>query len=357
MSPRENLLAALRREHPVEVPIDIALVPDQLRRFRDETGSADVADYFRFCHRGVAVQMDGSRDPERLYPGVDLPTGTVFDPWGVAHSPGSDAAFHMTRLHHPLKGDVSENEVASYPMPVVRAGELQRLTEQVDALHGRGLAVIGGLAQTVWETAWAIRSMEDLMVDMLAEEQRAVILLDRITESSRRRGEILASAGVDVLHLGDDIGMQSTPLMSLELWRAWLKPRLRSVIDAARQTNQRVLILYHSCGFVEPFIDELIEIGVDVLNPVQPESMSFDDLHRKYGDRLSFWGTIGTQSTLPFGTPDDVRNVVRHNLEVCGDAGGIVVGPTHVIEPEVPWENIMAIREVCDELSRGFVTK
>ena len=135
--------------------------------------------------------------------------------------------------------------------------------------------------------------------------------------------------------------------MSVELWRTWLKPRLKKVIDAGRAIKPDLLIFYHSCGYVIPFLNELIEVGVDVLNPVQPECMDFADVHRETAGRLSYWGTIGTQQLLPFGTPEAVRETVRRNLEICGPQGGIVIAPTHMVEPEVPWENLVAMREAA----------
>jgi uroporphyrinogen decarboxylase len=95
---------------------------------------------------------------------------------------------------------------------------------------------------------------------------------------------------------------------------------------------------------VLPFLEDLIEVGVDILNPVQPECMEFAEVHALTKGRLSYWGTIGTQRVLPFGTPDEVRAVVRRNLDICGPEGGIVIGPTHMVEPEVPWENLEAMR-------------
>jgi len=199
------------------------------------------------------------------------------------------------------------------------------------------------MACTVWESAWYMRSMEELMLEMMTNDEKAVMLLDKVTNISCARARMYAEAGVDILHLGDDIGRQDGPLISVGLWEEWLKQRLKKVIDTARDVNPEILVFYHSCGHVTEFIEGLIEIGVDILNPVQPECMSFDAVHDLYGDRLSFWGTIGTQTTLPFGTPDDVRNVVASRLEKCGEHGGIVIGPTHIVEPEVPWENIQAM--------------
>ena len=138
-------------------------------------------------------------------------------------------------------------------------------------------------------------------------------------------------------------------MIDVGFWERWLKPRLAKVISSAREVNPDVLIFYHSCGHVTPFIDQLIEIGVDILNPVQPESMSFDEVYDQYGKRISFWGTLGTQKLLPFGTAEDVYKTTISRLERCGDKGGIVIGPTHMVEPEVPWENLTAIVEAAKE--------
>ena len=167
------------------------------------------------------------------------------------------------------------------------------------------------------------------------------------TGLSVSQAEAFARAGVDVLLLGDDIGTQRSIMMSPALYREWLKPRLAKVIARAREIKPDILIQYHSCGFIEPYIEDLIEVGVDILNPVQPECMPFADIYAKYGHLLSFNGALGTQSTLPFGTPEDVRRAVRDALDTAGDRGGLFVCPTHVVEPEVPWENILAYVEAC----------
>ena len=138
-------------------------------------------------------------------------------------------------------------------------------------------------------------------------------------------------------------------MMSKEMYDDWLKPRLAQVISTAKKEKPDVLILYHTCGFVEPLIDRLIEAGVMILNPIQPECMDFADIHREYGDRLSFNGTLGTQTTMPFGTPEEVKAEVFRNLEIAGAQGGLFCCPTHLLEPEVPWENIEAYVDACKE--------
>ena len=138
-------------------------------------------------------------------------------------------------------------------------------------------------------------------------------------------------------------------MMSLDMYRQYLKPRLASVIQAARAISPNVLIAYHSCGFVEPFIDDLIDAGIDILNPVQPECMDFAKIHAKYGDRLSFWGTLGTQTLFPFGTAEEVYAKTIENLSIAGPRGGLLAAPTHLVEPEVPLENILAYIAACHD--------
>ena len=108
----------------------------------------------------------------------------------------------------------------------------------------------------------------------------------------------------------------------------------------------------HSDGVIDPIIPELIEIGVDILNPVQPECMDPVQLKREYGNELAFWGTIGTQTTMPFGTPEEVKAVVKERIETVGQGGGLLLAPTHVIEPDVPWENVVAFFEAVEEYGR-----
>ena len=127
------------------------------------------------------------------------------------------------------------------------------------------------------------------------------------------------------------------------------RPRIKKVIDSARKENPDVLIAYHSCGYVKPFIKDFIDVGIDILNPIQPECMNFKEIHEEFGEEISFLGTLGTQTTMPFGTTDQVRRVVFENLEIAGDKGGLWVSPTHLLEPEVPWENIEAYVKACND--------
>jgi len=351
LTPRENLIRAARRQGFEWIPIDILLCDSQVAAFKKAYGNIDYFDWFEVDFRWVTLkEHPGFVDGHGLYTREILPEDTKIDVLGVGHSKGSEAAYHMTRMHHPLQGCESVNEVLNYPLPVFDRFENQPLFDQVDALHKKGLAAMCPMQMTIWEAAWYIRSMPDLLMDMMTEDEKASVLLDRITDYAIRRAVLYADAGVDIISLGDDVGMQSGPLMSVGLWEFWIKPRLKSVIDAARKINPEVLVFYHSCGDATDFIDGLIECGVDILNPIQPECMDFNSIHAKYGDRLSFWGTLGTQQLLPFGTPEQVRQVTIERIRTVGPKGGLILGPTHLVEPEVPFENLVAMKNAIREL-------
>lgn len=362
MNRRDNYRSLFRRQGYQEAPIGFDLSPALEEEFHRRYGpDADYMDVYGMPYRILydpgfpwnfsakwRVPGRGHIDWHSYYPD-GFERGVEFDLWGVAHEQGSEAAAHMTKMHHPMKNFTDLEQMESYPWPDFAAADFSYLHPEVEMIHSRDLAVFVWAECTIWEAAWYLRSMEELMVDMMSGSEMATYLLDTITDKACYRAGKFAAAGVDTLGLGDDIGMQQTALMSNEMYREWLKPRLKRVIDAARNENPDILISYHSCGNATPLIEELIETGIDILNPVQPECMDFEFIHDRYGDKLSFSGTIGTQRLMPYGKPDDIREQVRRNLDIAGEKGGLFCCPTHKLEPEVPFENIEAYVEACRE--------
>lgn len=274
-----------------------------------------------------------------------LKEGGTIDVFGVGHELGSAAAMHMTYMRAPLEHLKSVEELKTFPFASVvdDPAYLAEVLAENEALKAQDKIILGDMQMTVWERAWYLRRMERMMMDMMIAPDQATFILDQITTLAIAEAEFYTKAGCDVLFFGDDVGMQNSILMSLDTYRTWLKPRIIQVIEAAKAINPEIIIFYHSCGFVEPFIDDLIDAGVEVLNPVQPECMDFAEITAKYGDRISFHGTIGTQTTMPKGTPEEVRQQVFRTLELNGEKGGVLACPTHMLEPEVPVENIISL--------------
>lgn len=354
ITPRENMLKLFRREGFEYAPVDLQLCPSQVEEFKKRTGQED-GDYRNYYNMAFKSLSDLAL-PEREidwseFYDFEIVEGTRFTIYGVGHEPGGKAAMHMTRMLHPMEKLTKLSQFKEYPYPEYDKAGTGHLAAEAQAIKESGYPVIAPVGNTLWEPTWYMRGMENLMMDMMSDDEMATYHLDKMTEIQCIRAKAFAEAGADIMHTGDDIGMQKSIMMSLEMYRKWIKPRFTEIIKAAKDINPDIIVTYHSCGYVEPFIPDLIEAGVDVLNPVQPECMDFKELHDKYGDRLSFWGTLGTQTTLPFGTPEEVREVVLRNLEIAGDKGGLLCAPTHLVEPEVPWENIEAYIKACAEFS------
>jgi uroporphyrinogen decarboxylase len=273
------------------------------------------------------------------------------DEWGVWWRAGT--FHHFAQVESPLRGIQDQGRLREYPWPDLdQPYRFQGVERRVAELHARGLAV-AAFAGSVFEQAWYIRGLEDLMVDLVAAPEVAHYFFDRTAALQQFAAEQFARAGVDIIITGDDVAGQQGLLMSAETWRKFLKPRLAATVQAVKRADPGAFVFYHSDGNVEPLIPELIEIGIDILNPIQPECMDPAAIKRRYGDRLSFWGTVSVQRTMPFGTAAEVRAEVRARIRDVGHGGGLILAPAHVLGPETPWENIVAFFAAADEMGGG----
>jgi uroporphyrinogen decarboxylase len=268
--------------------------------------------------------------------------------WGTAYLQGT--FYHFTQLIPPMRNFSSLKEVEAFPWPSFEEEWRREYARQrIADFHQRNLAVCGAMAVTIFEVVWQLRGMEELFYDFKFSPDIGAYLLDRPTEIRCSMARFFASQDVDVLILGDDVSMQTGMLMSPTTWRKWFKGRMQRIIKEAKAIKPNLPIFYHSDGNPEAIIPDLIEIGVTILNPVQPECIDPIMVKQRYGDHLALWGTIATQTTMPFGKPEDVRREVRKRIETVGVNGGLVLGPTHSLEPDVPWENIVALYEAIEE--------
>jgi uroporphyrinogen decarboxylase len=368
MNHRERLLTAMRRREPDRVPYDIRLSTPKYDEFVERTGAADPGDYFDLDYRYVTVKPPRSLPDFSRYfvgrvpdwPDMSAPDfslspwrgstdyfvmgehKTAMSEWGEYRIYGDARNYH--KKVYPLGGDgCTLADIGAYPFPDLFADyRYQGLEEEIQAIHERCLAAVLFWEMTIFEKSWRIRGLEELMMDFIFKPELVERLMDEVARRTGYLATRYAGAGVDIIQFGDDIGSQGAMMISPDTWRQFLKPRMAGIIAEVKTANPDVLVFYHSDGSFEPVIPDLIEIGVDILNPVQPESMDIAELKGLYGDRLSFWGGIGVQTTLPFGTPDDVKSAVKRLIGEAGGGGGLVVSPAHVIEPDVPWENVEA---------------
>lgn len=339
---------------PEWLPLDLPVTPPVADLIERKTGTRDAAAAFHLDFCGVGLVVEESIAAWRAaYAelGVPLPANAEFGWFGnVEVKPPAASvgqAYHFRQQLHPLQVIQSVEQLHRLPWPdPARFNNLAQVQATVQQAHAAGRVVIGDLWGTVFELAWYLRGMDYLFSDLIEGNGIGDWLLDWMMNRSIQAGVALAEAGVDVIGLGDDVGTQRGMMMSVEFWREHLQPRLKRVIDAIRQHQRHhVWIRYHSDGDIRLILDELAALGVDLLNPVQPECMPLATVIPLHQHHLGFWGMIGTQTTMPFGTPDDVRAAVAACAQYARAGARMVVGPTHVLEPDVPWENIVALVE------------
>ena len=351
MTRRENCLAAMNRDNPEWIVYRISYTPDLQRRVQESIEIPDSVRQHYFPGAGVSApyeRKEDNRDFSRYYADMDLPEGTRIDGMGAAYIPGSK--YHFEKKVHPMRNFTSPKDVEEYPWPQEPPYDdayYKAMKKSAENIKSRDLIAVGS-GGSIFEATWYLRGMDNLFADFVLNEDLAAALLDKMTGFRIRSARAAGIAGADMIGTGDDVGMQNRMLMSPDDWRKWLKPRFASVIAAAREHKPDIHVKYHSDGFIEPIIPDLIEIGVTILNPIQPECMDPVKLKKQYGDRLTFDGTIGIQTTMPFGTPDDVDREVKRMIETVGKGGGLILAPTHVLEPEVPLDNIRAFLDAVD---------
>ena len=356
MNSRERVLATLKRRGvPDRIPFEISwgsFTPLLMKTYRAKTGSdLPPEEYFDYDTRFVLpgpsrLKTDFSVFFEKLDGNVS------FDEWGVGSVP---THYEMPDYkYHPLEKMESVDQINAFAWPDL--GDEYRYVEvakKVKAYQQRGYAVCGEMYQTIFEMAWLMRGMETFMTDFYLEPEIAHAICERITEIRIKQARQFTKAGVDIIRLGDDIVTQQGRMISAEIYREFIQSRVRRIVAAAKAENPDVIIFMHCCGRVEEVIDDLIEAGVEVLNPVQPECNDLRLIKQKYGDRLAFWGGIGVQSVMPHGTPADVKKAVRETSEMLGKGGGLLLAPAHILDPAVPWENIEAFIDAARKYGRN----
>lgn len=359
MTPRERVQAILARSVPDKLPREFKLTPPLQEEFEKRTGCTDVSEFYSMDVREVYFKApDEHADFSEYYPeGVPKlwnPTGWEVGEWGVGVKPGS--LLHFIHIQYPMLNITDISELRDYPFPdFTLPSRYGHLPAAVDGYHDRDLFVIGYMEWTIFEIAWHMRSMDKLFMDIVYDPPLAEYLLDVVTEKRCFQARKFAEAGVDMLRIGDDLGTQISTIMGPDMYREWFKPRHAAVIRAAREVRPDIHVSYHSDGAIWELIPDLIEIGVSVLNPIQPECLDIAAVKREFGKDLIFWGGIGTQTTMPFDSPEEVYDSVRRTIDTLGPTGFFPC-PTHVLEPEVTWENIEAFLRAVDEYAFAAAT-
>ena len=282
------------------MPYNLRAAQEIRDRLQAETGDADLAEYFRHDVRYV-------------------------------------------RLDHPLSLD-AEPRAGEWPAPPT-AETIGHAAEQTRNLHERGLAVCGSYTCGVYEQAKHWLGPAETMTAPYDASKRFAQFLDRVTQYKAGIYGAYAAAGTDIVWMGDDLGTQRSLVMNPAQYREWYRPRHRQIVEHIRSVRPDVKIAFHCCGHVTPLIRDLIEIGIDVLEAVQAETMDLAQLKREFGRDICFWGGVGAQSVLARSTPRQVIEGVRETLRIMAPRGGYIAAPCHTLTEEAPWESVLAFHE------------
>lgn len=355
MTPRERVLTALSHKETDIVPFSLGFGIRQ-------PAKVALANYMGKSVAELDLLLNSVSDIRYVGPNyigpkdrqISLPGGSDIDIWGVKRAPVRNAYdTYMEICDYPLANVDTLNELENYMLPNISWFDFSVIPSQIEG-HGKSgdYAIMMGNGN-IFETAWYMRGFETLLADLLVEKEYAHRLMTKVTDFFVEyfKNALEAAKGkIDLVFTADDIGSQTGLLTSLSLWEEMIKPyhkRLNKVIH-----EYGAKIIYHTDGAIMDAVDGLIDMGIDVLEAIQFDAAGMDPvaLKKMAGNKLSFHGGISVQSTLPFGTPEDVEAEVKERICVLGQSGGYVLAPSHAIQAGTPPENIYAFLKATGRL-------
>jgi uroporphyrinogen decarboxylase len=235
-----------------------------------------------------------------------------------------------------------EPELGNYIFPVPDIKHIEEKCRRLEKQRTKFRMYIIGFS--LFERAWTLRSMPEFLIDMKINKNFANELLDRIVQYNNTVVDIVSKFDIDCIFYGDDWGQQKGLIMGPEIWREFIKPRLKSMYDSAKKYG--MYVAQHSCGDIHEVFPDLVEIGLDIYNTFQPEIYNIEEMKEKYGDKITFYGGISTQRLLPAGKPQEVKEEMKRIIKILSKDGGYIIAPTHSIPNDVPTENIIAFLDL-----------
>ena len=356
MNSRERTLSAINHREPDRPPVYVSLTPQMAQKLSDNLGipyeePEDAMESARISHMqlltslGVdVIAIAPTVSPES--PTITMPDGRIRNEWGMIFR---NVGIYTEFAEYPLANAVSEKDILEYPFPDPVAPGRFDSAEKMMKTYSENYGVIGDVETMFFEMSWYLTGFEKFLTDLLLEAEYLPHLMDKIMNYIIAAGKKLIDMGVDILWCGDDFGSQHGMIIDADMWRRIIKPRITYMFGEFRRVRSDIKIAWHSCGSILPIIPDFIEVGLDILNPIQPLAEGMDPVFLKntYGKDLVFFGGIDIQQLLPYGTPGMIHDEVRRRIDILGKDGGYIVAPAHNIQPDTPVENVMAFFEAA----------
>jgi uroporphyrinogen decarboxylase len=331
MTKRERVIAAIKHENTDIIPYTISFTHQEYEKIANYLGDSNFDQNIGNHIDSVYYSGVFTEDPNR-------PSYFTDDFRVTWNRNGADKDIGvLDSLVLP------EPEIGNYKFPEVPE---KMLREQLEAMMNNGDDTFktASLGFSMFERAWTLRGMENLLTDMLLEPDFVDELLDKICDYNLKIVDIGLEYDIDGFYFGDDWGQQSGLIMGPKLWRRFIKPRIAKMYDKVKKAGK--FVLQHSCGDIHEIFPDLIDIGLNVYQTFQPEIYDIKDIKIKYGRDLTFWGAISTQRLLPFGTPDEVKKETLEIMKILGADGGYIAAPTHSVPGDVPAENMLVLMDI-----------
>jgi len=352
MEPYERVMSAISHRRPDRAPIDYGATPESHANLKKHLRIDD--DELLLRRLGVDIR----RVEERFVGPKDMAgargIGTAGKDWlGVVWKPvENEFGTYNEIAFSPLAEVTTVREVEEYSWPKLDWFDFSHLKDEIARLNDEHRYAIMYFAGGAFETPWYMRGMARFLMDLVECPDIAEAISRRAAEFYGGLAMRAVEAGdgrIDIIGSGGDIGTQRGMMLDPGLWRRYIKPNSEQLIRPFKDMGLKTF--YHSCGGIVPVIEDFIEMGLDILDPVQPKAAGMDpeELKKRFGDRLTLHGAVDEQELLPYGTPEDVRRTVKHLIRVVGKDGGYIVCPAHAIQPDTPVENIMALYEAANE--------
>ena len=356
MTSKERVLKTLNHVQPDRPPIFATLTPQAAKKLSQHLDlpyeePLDSLLSTRISHMDILTQLGNdcigiAACAPKHFPTREISGGLHENEWGMKFF---DIGLYSEFHEYPLGSASTVEDINNYNFPDPFAEG--RFDEAIKAIekYKDDYVIIADLETSFFETAWYLVGLEKLLLDMMMQEQYVFTLLDKIREINTEIGKKLISLGADIIWAGDDFGSQSGMLIDPNMWRNIFKPRIKEMFQEFRSINPDIKIAWHSCGSILPIIEDFADIGLDILNPIQPLAAGMDPKFLKdtYGNDLSFFGGIDIQELLPNGTPEQIKAEVKRRISVLGNNGGYIVAPAHNIQDDTSVENIIAFFEAA----------
>ncbi|MDD5598810.1 MAG: uroporphyrinogen decarboxylase family protein [Victivallaceae bacterium] len=325
MNNRMRVITSLNHEEPDKIPYHIWMHPLMQAKLSEYYGDPDFLAKLGNCFADIGKYSNNYREVE---PNIWR------DQFGVLWDRNIEK--NMGIVCNQL---VTESNIQDYVFPDPKVCLAETLSNKQILPQPDKFSFLQ-LGFSLFERAWTLAGMENIFVAMLVNEKFANNLFEQILHFNVAWIEEAVKLDIDAVFFGDDWGQQSGLLMSPELWRKFIKPRFSQMCRAVKAKGKYVFL--HSCGNIQELFPDLIECGVDLFNPFQPEAMDIFRIKQQFGRHISFFGGISIQKTLPFGTVRQTKNEVKVLLETVGKDGGFIAGPSHSI-PDARVENVAAM--------------